>query len=248
MELFREFLHSWYQQLTTVQKGRMGFTRSDSVALGYKYRIGDLNQALSKWAEWVRTQKQRRQQQQQQQRPEGLGLVTADRLARHDRWSECVSDLRLRSYSEACVIQPHNRSVRVVPAQHRGAAEFSWVLVHPVLADASYMTFFKVDRIVKHTNGDGVVAELLFGDLHSSRCASGGVALHPFIGMPVFSSTPDPNHSGVLPAGFKVCVSCSNARLSGMSVLPLPDDPDKLVCLTRQPTTLFTAAGLPTPD
>jgi hypothetical protein len=167
-------------------------------------------------------------------------------------------------YSEAII----GKSVRVVPANHRRAAEFSWVLVNPSVKGS--MTFMKVDMILQHTpgpslcddgssssssgssssgDGDARQEQILFGDLHSSLNASaaGGVALHPFIGMPVLSAMPDANRLGILPTGFKVCAPCEAARLSRMSVLPLQGEPDKLVCLTRHPQTLFDAANLPTP-
>ena len=181
-------------------------------------------------------------------------LQLSHTLEAHSSWADCMQNARLGGviiFAEASVKQGGGQTVRVTQGKHRRADEFSWVLLFSESnLQAGGMTFFKVSRILQHTDGTGLVHTVLSGDQHSSVFVDGQgrrrVDVDPFIGMPVISAQPDRPQAGGLPAGHSVGVPCQQA-VYNVSVLEHPSKPGKLVCLARQPQAIFTAAGQPTP-
>lgn len=225
--MFEQYLLTWFSNLTAGQKQRL---RVKKVAGGeLSYGLPALNDALNGWSHWAT---------QQRAAARHSGAAVSSSMHSQVHWSGVITQPIVSLYSEMQVNQH-----RVVDKQHNRAAEFGWVLLRQ-WDDAEHMCFMHVVSILVHLDGTNRSRTLLYGQLYSSKSASGGIDIDPFIGMPVFSKQADKGPGGSTYA----CVASHQVATSNVCVVELQNRHGKLVALSRDPQRPFLDAGYPLPE
>eukprot|EP00775_Hariotina_reticulata_P000311 gene312-523_t len=240
-KMFLEFLNSWFNSLTRTQRQALSIVRLPSGELSYKLKA--LHQALIQWHGWAVQQMKALTaavaNAAAQPGPTGVMQLKSQQqqMAVQLCWSKSITCLVAARFTEAVV-----NGKRVVCSNHSRAAEFSWVLLKRWDEDIGHMCFMHVFDIVGHTDGNGDKHIMLYGELHSSKAAHGGIDVDPFVGLPVMSVKADKEHHTTC-----ACIAAEVVASTDISVVSHSSRQGMLQVLVRSPAALFLPAGYALP-